>query len=406
MLFLYQIFFSIFILPVLLLNKKTRAGLNQRFGRYDFKNKKQTLWIHAVSVGEILALSDFIKSVQGYDIVLTTSTEQGFEVANLKLKDTCKQIVYFPYDLPLFVNRAIKAINPKLVFVMETEIWPNFINTLNKAEIPVLIINGRISERTFKSYKCLKFFFKPILSKFAAILAQSQTDAERFIQIGANPVSTKVMGNIKFDIKAPDVSYLDLGLSELEPGPLFIAGSTHKGEDEVVLDAFLEAKKTVHNLKLLLAPRHMERLEQVESLVVARGLGFELRTSGKNFKDTDVIILNTTGELAALYSQAKVVFMGGSFNNTGGHNPLEAAIWNKPVISGPSVKNFRHIYSELCEFNCAKIVKTPPELTCELIKILTDKAVLCSMISNCEKVFEKNSGAKKYLLNLLEVLRK
>jgi len=404
MLFLYKIFYTIFILPVMMLLPKTRAGLKQRLGFHDFKNEEKTLWIHAVSVGELLALHDFIKKIEGFEIVLSTSTPQGMELAKSKMSEYCKQIVYFPYDCDCCIQGAIKAINPGLVLIMETEIWPAFLQTLKRKGVPAMIINGRISERTFKSYRRLKFFFKPIMQMFTGVLAQSDADAQRFIDIGASPESVRVMGNIKFDIQKPDIKTLDL---ELNDNPLFIAGSTHSGEDKIALDAYLEAKKNKGNLKFLLVPRHLERLEEIKD--VLSGLKFGLKSKGATFKDYDILILDTTGELAAAYAYSTVAFIGGSFNNTGGHNPLEASIWNKPVLSGPNIKNFRHIYGQLCEFGCAKIVETPEELSGTLSLLLDDEQgelYRIQMSENCKIVFKKNRGATDYLMSLLFKWRK
>ncbi len=399
MIVIYNIFFTIFFLPVILIlsafSKKIRSGSLQKFGKYDFNfsDIPNIVWIHAISVGEVQLMENVIKNLKGFEIVLTTSTPQGQELAQKNLSDHCKKITYFPYDFSISVNNAFKAINPRFVLIAETEIWPNFSHTAKKLNVPVIIVNGRISERTFKTYKRLKFFFKEILKNYFAILVQSEDDKKRFIEIGANPLVTSVMGNMKFDIEKPDIQISDLNLGK---NRLIIAGSTHNGEDEIILKTYNNLKKRFPDLKLLIAPRHMERVCALRSIT-----GCCLKSQG-DFKDNDILILDTTGELKNLYSLAHSAFIGGSFNKTGGHNPLEAIIWGVPVLSGSNVKNFRLIYKILSELNCAKILKTQQELEAEFAKLLSDNDHYENAQKNCREVFEKNRGAAKYLFDFIE----
>ncbi len=367
----------------------------QKFGKYDFdfSATQNILWIHAISVGEVQLMENVIKNLNGFEIVLTTSTPQGQELAQQKLGEYCKKIAYFPYDFMPSVQNAFRAINPRAVLIAETEIWPNFVRTAKKLNVPVVIVNGRISERTYKSYKRLKFFFKEVLKNYFAILTQSEDDKRKFIEIGANPDTTYVMGNMKFDIEKPDVKISDLNLGD---NRLIIAGSTHKGEDEIILKTYKNLKKQFIDLKLLIAPRHMERICAVQSLTKC-GL-----KSQSDFKNSDILILDTTGELKSLYSLAHSVFIGGSFNKTGGHNPLEAVIWGVPVLSGSNVKNFKLIYKILSELRCAKTIKTQKELEAEFARLLGDKEYYENMRKNCKEVFEKNKGATQYLFDFME----
>lgn len=408
MLKIYRILFPIFFIPTILLlsifSKKIRSGFFQKFGRYNFKNKEKTLWIHAVSVGEVLAIADFISQNQNEKITLTTSTPQGQELAQKKLGNFCKEICYFPYDCTFSIKNAIKAINPSRVMIVETEIWPNFIYLLNKAKVPVIIANGRISDRTFQSYRKAKIFFKEVFKNFHSVLAQSKDDAEKFIQIGANANIVKTMGNVKFDIQRPsdEIKNQLIKLYEKENCKLIIAGSTHNGEEKIILEAYKNLKKEIPNLKLIIAPRHLERICEVE--VTLKGENFALKSENPSLKENDIIILNTTGELGNLYSIADIAFIGGSFNKTGGHNPLEATIWKKPAISGPNVKNFRIIYQELVDNNCAKIVKDGLQLEKTLKKILTENAYYTELCTKCEQVLVKNQGATKFLKKYIEEL--
>ncbi len=244
MLIIYVLLFPIFFTPVILLlsifSPKIRAGFTQKFGKYDFTIKQKTLWIHAVSVGEVLAIADFIKNsataadgTNSKKIVLTTSTPQGQALAKAKLGDFCEKICYFPYDYKFAIRRAIKAINPDAILIVETEIWPNFVLEAKRAQIPVIVVNARISDATFKNYRRLRLFFKQVFKNFHAILAQSEDDAQRFVRIGAEADIVRTMGNIKFDIPPPDTSIKKKLQKTYNKGNIkdIIAGSTHKGED-------------------------------------------------------------------------------------------------------------------------------------------------------------------------------
>ncbi len=399
MIFIYNILFTIFFLPIILIlsifSKKIRAGIKEKFGFYNFNFKeiKNILWIHTISVGEVQLVQDIVKNLPNYEIVLTTSTPQGQELAKNKLSGYLKQITYYPYDFAFSVKNAIKAINPSAVLIAETEIWPEFAHELNKKNIPLVIFNGRISDRTFKSYKKLKFIFKNVLKNYSKILTQSAEDREKFIKIGADEEKVEVMGNIKFDIQKMSNNYPDL---DLNGAPLIVAGSTHKGEDEIIFKTYTDLKKNHPDLKLMIAPRHLERVSSIQALTKGA------LKSQNTFKNSDILILDTTGELKYLYSIAHSVFMGGSFNETGGHNPLEATIWEKPVISGPNIKNFKSVFKSLTELNCAVVVKTENELTEEFEKLLSNKQYYNNMRQNCAEVFIKNKGATEYLYDYIK----
>lgn len=407
---LYRILFPIpflFAMSILsIFSKKIRAGFFEKLGFYNFKIDEKTFWIHAVSVGEVQAVTEFIKNYKDEKIVLTASTPQGLELAKKKLSDYCEKICYFPLDIDFAINSAKRAINPAKVMIFETEIWPNFVYNMKKAGIKVFISNGRISDSTYKTYKTLRFFFKSVFKNFTGILAQSEEDAKKFIEIGAKPEIVQNMGNIKFDIKFPsDETALVLN-KEYNKGnlPTILAGSTHAGEDEIIISAYKNLKNKIQNLKLIIAPRHLERVDSICALLENEKLNYNLRTTSPNLEKADVIVLNTTGELSKLYSVSDVSIICGSFNNTGGHNPLEATIWSKPVISGPNIKNFKVIYRELLKYNCAKIVQDKQELEAELEKILTDGKCQEEMKQNSKKAILENQGATEFLRNYIKGL--
>ena len=390
---------------------KLIAGLKQKCGFFDSPPAFQpsnppTLLFYGVSVGEVIAMENLIKKTRvtfpNTNIILLTGTQTGQEIAHKKLSETADFISYFPLDFPFCINNMLKKLKPDSVFVAETELWPNFANILHKRKIPLFIINGRISDRTYKSYKKLSFFFAPILKKYTNIFTQSQQDNDKLISIGANPKTTTVMGNLKFDIKKPDTS--SLGFEKNPQYKILIAASTHSGEDEIVLETFSMLKNQFNNLKLILAPRHPERNESVFNLIKKSGFNSSKRSKNADFEQNDIILLDTMGELAKFYSICDMAFIGGSFNKTGGHNPLEATIFKKPIVSGPSVHNFKDIYSILTSSNAGKIVKTPQELQNHLYKLLSDKHYYQKASKDCETVFEQNQGALEFVIKVLQTL--
>jgi len=368
--------------------------------------KAKTIVFYGVSVGEVIAIENLIKKTREtfpeINIVLLTGTKTGQEIAHKKLGETCDFISYFPFDFPFCIENMLKKIQPDAVFVAETELWPNFANATKKNKIPLYIINGRISDRTFKSYKKLSFFFAPILKNYTNIFTQSKQDNEKLISIGANPQTTTIMGNLKFDIKKPDVSGLDF-----EKNPqykILIAGSTHSGEDEIILEIFAELKKEFTELKLIIAPRHPERNENVFKLMQNTGISCAKRSDKENFDQNEIILLDTMGELGKFYSLCDIAFIGGSFNKTGGHNPLEATIFNKPTVSGPSTHNFKDIYAILTSSDAGKIVKSKDELKQHIYKLLSEKEFYQKAAGDCENVFEENKGALEFVLKVLQTI--
>jgi len=396
---IYNILFCIIFTPIALFasifSKKFRSGFFTKLGFYSFKNSEKTLWIHAISVGEVLAAEGLINKLKEKNkLLITTSTPTGQELAQKKFSNFAK-VTYFPFDYPMCVNAAFKSFNPEKVLVIETEIWPNFVKMAKKLNVPVYIVNGRISENSFKGYEKIKIFFKEVFKNYHKFLMQSDEDARRIKLLGAEEEKVEVCGNVKFDIKRKENSKIDLKNGE---NPIMIGASTHKGEDEIVLGVFKKLKKSFPNLRLLLAPRHPERLEEVEKLTGQTGFNYTKRSENKGFKEDDIMILDTMGELSSLFENCRFAFIGGSFNKTGGHNPLEATIYEKPVISGENISNFRLIYKVLCENNCATIVHNEDEFYLQALKLLEDENFYKKVCTNCKTVFEKNRGAVEKIL--------
>lgn len=382
------------------LNRKTRYKTQLGFFKApeDWENQSsQVIMFHGVSVGEVIALEKLIRKTRtefpDARIVVTTGTVTGQEIARKKLSEVTDFITFFPADCPIIVEKFLTKINPSIVFIAETEIWPYFAFVCKRRKINLFTINGRISDSSFKFYKPFKFFFNWVLNNYTGIFTQSEDDNTKFQYLGAK--NAEIMGNLKFDITPPNV---DISL-DTAGNRIFLAGSTHAGEDEIVFEVFKKLKEKHSDLKLLHASRHLTRLEDIKTLLNNYDLKYGLRSNNDSFANYDVILLDTLGELAKMYSYADLAFIGGSFNTTGGHNPLEASIWNKPVISGPDTHNFKDIYKLLTTFEAGFVVKTPQEFEKIADKLLTDKEFYQATSNACKKVFEAQSGALDFVID-------
>ena len=400
------IIFSPLIIIALIIQPKFRAGFFQKMGMYQsLSNGKSTVVFHAVSVGEINAVKAVIKQYSilhpDENIVITTTTRTGQMLAKTVFADIAERFTYFPFDFCFSVISFLNAFNPEKIIIAETEIWPGFMLISKLRGVKVYTINGRISPHSYNGYKKIKLFLAPILNCYEKIFMQSPSDAQRIKDLGAKSDKVEVMGNLKFDItqnlKEEEVAiYAD----ELKTTNyrLFIAASTHKGEDEIVLKAFKALKEKHSDAKLLIAPRHPERYCDVESLIKESGYTWGKRSTKDNFDNADVIMLDTMGELSKLFSLCYIAFIGGSFSHTGGHNPLEANIWGKPVLSGTVVFNFKDVYKTAVEKKCAVLVSNTEELTSELISFYDNALKYKTFSSNAKAIFDENRGAINYVL--------
>lgn len=407
---LVLVLLAIALLPLILIafvvQPKFRAGFWEKIGFYKFDQKDiKTTVFHAVSVGETNAIKDLVKAYREKHpneiIIVTTTTKTGQEIAQKSFKDIVNKVTYFPYDFFFSVLSFLNAYNPEKIVIAETEIWPCFITLAKLKGIKVYCINGRISPHSYDGYKKIRLFLAPILNRYEKIFMQSQSDAERMISIGANKSRTEVMGNLKFDINANlTEDEKDKYRNELKTHNyrLFVGASTHKGEDEIVLSAFKNLKQKHNDAKLLLVPRHPQRYDEVCKLLEETGYKWGKRTNNDNFEDNDIILLDTMGELAKIFSICHIAFIGGSFSTTGGHNPLEANIWNKPVISGNCTFNFKDVYKIVTDKKCAVIVNNEEEFTNELISFYQNDDKYNEYCSNAKKVFDENRGAINYVL--------
>ena len=409
-LFLYGLLSTIvfiILLPfyyvVRVFNGKFLYGWKEKLGF--FKNPNlgdKVIMYHGVSVGEVIALENLIKKTKEvfpeYKIVVTTGTKTGQEIAHKKYDKIADFITYFPFDIPYCVDSFLMKIKPTVVLIAETELWPVFSFACNSKGIKLYCINGRMSDSTYKLYKFLGYFFKHVLNKYTKILTQSEIDMNKLVSIGAPIERTSVMKNLKFDIKKVDEK-IDIGQDGYR---VIIAGSTHKGEDEIVLDIFKNKLQKYSDIKLLLVPRHTTRLPQIIQILDTLGLNYGFRSKGDTFKDKDVIVLDTMGELSKMYAICHFAFIGGSFNKTGGHNPLEATVYSKPTITGPSIHNFRDIYWLLSRSKAGKIVKTPSELSDYMDKLLSDNEFYKQACEDCSTVFNDQQGALDVVIKELK----
>jgi 3-deoxy-D-manno-octulosonic-acid transferase len=397
---------------------KYRKSVLQKIGFISGKSinnlaGENPVWIHAVSVGEVLSSVSIIKMIKeqypGKRIILSTITETGNYTAKSKLNGI-DGIIYFPLDYMYVVRRVIDAIRPQLFIIVETDIWPNFLRYLTKRNVPSILINGRVSPRSYRRYKWFKGFFEKVLRHISAFSMQSSVDSDRIIEIGADHSKVKTTGNLKFEQEVHHLTTLEkedifrsLGL---KPGrKVFIAGSTHKGEEELILDVFEVIKREFPDLILILAPRNPERFTEVEDLVSERNLNWVKRTkidADVNPTSPELVILDTIGELSRIYSIGLLVFVGGSLVKIGGHNLLEPAAHKKPILFGPYVHNFLEISKVLIDSGGGIQVKDKEGFIFHLRRLLDDPSLLQKLGEAAYSVIEKNQGATMKNMEIID----
>ena len=419
---IYDLFFLVFSLiymPYLIIKGKAHKDFLQRFGMLpdSIKSSKNPIWVHAVSVGEVLAAKDFIKKMKNTfpdkEIILSTTTKTGNEIAEKVLSDVPR--FYFPLDFSFVVKNVIKEINPAILIIMETEIWPNLIIAMSKEKKPVAIINGRISDKSFKGYLRIKFLFSKILDRVSLFCMRAEDDASRIKNLGAEVKKVKVTGNMKFDVDFI-TSCIDTEKTRQEFGivkseKLIIAGSTHPGEESTLFDIYNKLSAKTANLRIMIAPRHIDRCDSVRKEALQKGLkvvmASELRIAPDKGKHSGaVIILDTLGELSGLYSIADIVFLGGSLIKKGGHNMVEPAIFGKPMVFGQYVSNFRDMAKSFLENNGAIKVSSEEELLNTLEDLLLNKEKRESLGINAKQLIEKSRGAVERNVNEIASLLK
>ncbi len=412
LLYSISIIASPYFLCKLVLYKKHRISLSQRFGKLpQLIADGKSVWIHAVSVGEVAAAMPFIeefrKTFPDYKILLSTVTVTGNQFA--KKEKNIDGLFFFPFDYSFAVKKAIKHISPNVFITFETEIWPNFLKYAQDMKIPCILINGRISPDSFKHYKKTKFFFKHILKNFAAFCMQTEQDKTRILELGAEKRKVRVTGNTKFDALVSKGENADVknkftklfGIKENDK--VIIAGSTHKGEEEKVLDAFEYICQKASNVLLILAPRHPERFGEVTKLLKGRNTDYILRSTLDKSKreKQQVIILDTIGELSKLYTIADVVFIGGSLVPTGGHNVIEPASLGKPVVFGPYMYNFTESANLLLESKGAIQIPDGAGLVACLLKLILNPEYAEQIGKIAKEIVQEKKGASKRNLEII-----
>ncbi len=420
---IYDFFLLLFMLawlPFLLIalsrSVKYKKSLKYRLGIWPESlsakfNDHDWVWLHAVSVGEVAAVTPLVKTLKerhpNLKLLVSTVTETGNQLAHQCLEGV-DEIIYFPLDLMAISQRVINRVNPALFIVAETEIWPNFLRCLARKSIPAVIINGRISAKSFKNYRLAKFFIKRVLADISCFSMQSQLDAERIKALGAKAERVRVVGNLKFDRLPPEVSRADKGILRAALGikaaaPIFIAGSTHAGEDEIVICAYKELLASHPQLVLIIASRHLERLSDIEAIIKQQGLQSMRKSAVSNKPNRgDVVLVDTIGELAGLYAIADLVFVGGSLAPIGGHNILEPAAYGHPVLYGPHMSNFLGSAGILKAVGAGIEVQGLEQLIVEAEKLLNDKDLRTQLGQAAKTAVEQNRGATKKTLEIIE----
>lgn len=363
-----------------------RRGLQQRLGFISRAVEMQLkgsprVWIHAVSLGEVRVAYSLVRAlneqIPGCSILVSTTTDHGFELA----RETFGRdfpLTYAPVDLWFSVRRALQRVRPRVLVFLETELWPAWINEARALGIPTALVNGRISPRSFEGYRSFRFFFRGVLSRIDAFSMIGEQDARRIQALGADSRRIRVNGNAKYDFLGEQVDRKVEGvvrrtLNIGDDVPVLVAGSTRTGEERVLLDAYDQIRKAFPHTLLVIAPRHIERAPEIVRLVRKRGFGCHLRShlrNGGERRSSPVVILDTFGELFSFYSIATLVFCGASFVPLGGQNPMEPAVWGKPVFYGPSMEDFEDARALLEEHGADGTVTGARMLAAEMIRLL------------------------------------
>jgi 3-deoxy-D-manno-octulosonic-acid transferase len=391
-----------------LFQKRIRKPLIQRMGFLGTQSLESSIWVHAASVGEVFCSIPLLRRIKKEfphrKIVLTTVTSTGNEAAKTQLPEV-DHILFFPIDHPFVLRRVLKKIQPTLLLIAETELWPNLLRACGRKGIPIILFNGRISEKSLRGYLFFRFLFGECLKYVSRFLMQTNKDQDRIIQIGAPSEKTSVVGNLKFDQTPPSVTpearatlAQTLGLHGRET--VLIAGSTHSGEEELLTSLSKELREIDPDLIFILAPRHLNRLEEVEQMLRKESFSWMRRTvftRDQGLPDPkrwpEVILLDTMGELMSLYSFATLVFIGGSLVPVGGHNPLEPLFFRKCVLFGPFMFNFLEISRRLIEAEGAIQVKDREDLTLQMKRLLRNERARKEMGERGYQFLMKHQGA-------------
>lgn len=356
------------------------------------------IWVHAVSVGETIAAGPLVRRLLarnlGATIIMTAMTDTGLAQARKMFGDRVTY-AYAPYDTPGGIRRFLERINPRILVILETEIWPNMIRQCRRRRVPVFLINARLSERSARGYERVRGLAGPIMRSISWVAAQAERDAERFRRIGVAASHVEVTGSVKFDVDITDEARAasDTFRRALGQRPTWIAGSTHAGEDEQLLVAHRGILERHPSALLIIVPRHPDRFDAVATM--AEGLGFAVarRSRGQSPEGAQVYLADTMGELMMMYGASDMAFVGGSLIERGGHNPLEPAAWGIPVFSGPHVFNFETIFERLLADDGVQLVEGAQDLVRDVSRLFSDPKECKAFGERALAVVNKNRGA-------------
>jgi 3-deoxy-D-manno-octulosonic-acid transferase len=383
--------------------QKYREGLAARLGFVPRALRRRAatrpvVWLHAVSVGEVLAVSRLVSELDDalpwVQVLISTTTRTGQALARERFG--AERVFYCPLDLPWAMRAYLSALRPRMLVLAETEFWPNMLRGCFRRGVPVAVVNARISDRSWPRYRMLRGLWRPFLSRLNAALAQSAVDAERLAAIGCRADAVSVAGNLKFDVRAVNEAAATRQLKAAGAGLRFVvAGSTLEGEEAALLEAWQRLRAADARLVLVIAPRHPERFSAAAMLVVNAGVAwtrYSAWSADAALEPGQIVLLDTIGQLASVYSLAAVAFVGGSVAEAGGHNPLEPAQFGVPVVMGPHYGNFRAIVEELRAHDAIRIA-AKDELSQELIDLLNHREEAAALGARGRQVFEAQAGA-------------
>ncbi len=431
MILLYNIAFFIIvtlglplIIPLVLISDKRRKTVFQRLGLIRLPPEvmrensemsiKKRVWVHGLSVGEVLSAIPLVKMLNECSavshLVFSASTKTGYEIATQHLTGNVESIFYFPYDLAFSVRRITQKIAPEVVVIVETDIWPNFLFEMKKRRASVLLVNSRLSKASFNGYKRLGFFTKQVFLNFVHICAQSSEDAERFRRLGVPKDRITVTGNIKFDeahqtLGLEDIEKLKRSMNIQPAQKVLLAGSTHPGEEEILLKAYTRLKRHNGDLLLIVAPRNPDRSGSIFRMFNSAGFSVGLmKEINKIFTDKkfDVIIIDAMGLLKKIYAVSDIAFIGGSLVKCGGHNPLEPAAFSKPILFGEDMSDFADISGMLLKAEGAVCVKDAEDLYDAVVSLIEDDNKALDMGKNALGIFTANKGAVEKTMKVIK----
>src|SRR5579864_677872 len=392
---------------------KYRKGLPERLGRVPERLRdsgRELIWVHAVSVGEVLAVSELVRGLRGefpeYRVVISTTTDTGQKLAASRFG--AENVFYFPFDFAFAVRRWLAALRPKLIVIAETEFWPNFLRLSRKAGARIVVVNARISDRSFHGYKRWKSLLVRVLQGVDLFLAQTSEDARRLVEIGAPSEKVLVGGNLKYDVplttETPLVGQLQAALRQADAGPILVCGSTVQGEEQMLLDAYAGVRANYPECAMLLASRHPERFEEVARMLEQSRLPFWRRSQWKGESMIGgVLLIDSIGELSSLYALADLAFVGGSLVPRGGHNILEPAQHGVPILVGEYTDNFRDMVELFKGRNAVRVV-SPEKLAATFLELLADNAKRRDLGRRAAETLQLQRGATQFTLTKLRGL--